>query len=153
MTQGPSGFLRDSATLVETDGEVVIRYALWELSLPRDWVVTHVGLRRFLDRQLGCEEIGDGDPQVRNVILALALQGCLTADGGRDNYSLRDVRELFRPLCYQWYGQYYSHPLWNRLREGTLSQNGLVAWMIHNYHVSRSVGMTDARCAVRLPRP
>lgn len=37
------------------------------------------------------------------------------------------------------------------MRDGTLSRNGLVTWMLYVYHLSRSAAMSASRSAVRLP--
>jgi hypothetical protein len=146
------GYLRDSVVVLTTDEAVLVRHAMWELSLPREWVEARAALCDFLARRCSRKQVPGEDAQLHNVLHLFGEAGCLSAESGRESYQLREVRAIFRPLCATWYGRYYAHPLWDRLRDGSLSRNALVAWLIHNYHVSRSVGMTDARSAVRLSR-
>lgn len=133
------------------DHYVSLRHSFWELSLPKDWVDRTPRLSDFFDRQIPAQKLNaDTSPELRGLLQLLKEQGCLSYPDQQESYTLKEIKELFTNLCAQWYGAYYAHPLWQRLRDGSLSINALVAWLIHNYHVSRSAGMSDARCATRL---
>lgn len=133
------------------DHYVTLQHSFWELSLPKDWVDRTPKLLDFFARQIPAQKLNtDTNPELGGLLRLLKEQGCLSYPNRREFYTLKEVQELFTNLCAQWYGTYYAHPLWQRLRDGSLSINALVAWLIHNYHVSRSAGMSDARCATRL---
>jgi len=146
------GYLRRSVR-VSSDGETVaLAHPIWTLELSKSWVDRIPALWQFLGHRAPANTVPEGIPEVEGVLTLLRVGGCLSWDGDRAAYSLREVHELVRPLFFAWYGQYYGHALWHELRTGTLPRNGLVAWLIHNYHVSRSAGMSDARCATRLTK-
>jgi len=131
---------------------VTLKHSFWELELPRCWVSKFPQLQDFFDRKIPAQDIDALDPELCGVLTLLGVQGCLSYPDDRSYYTLEQVKELFASLCSQWYGRYYAHPLWQKLRAGSLSRNALVAWLLHNYHVSRSAGMSDARCATRFLR-
>jgi hypothetical protein len=150
----PTGFLRNSVLVSKRNDHVALRHSFWELELPKGWVDSVPELWEFLAHRVPAQQlVGNGNAELSGLLELLKQQGCLSFPADREQYSLSEVQELFVHLCAQWYREYYSHPLWQRLRNGSLGVNALVAWLIHNYHVSRSAGMSDARCAVRLPRP
>ena len=145
----PRGYLRNSVEVDHSEVAVQLRYAFWSVSLPAPWARSSPGFLAFLDRTCGAETLPLEAPGVAGVVALLEAQGALSFECDSARLTLRQVREAFLPLRLQWYGRYYSHPLWELLRQGTLSDNGLTAWLVHNYHVSRSAGMTDARGALR----
>lgn len=144
----PSGFLRNGVSVRWSDEAVTLRFGLWSTSLPRDWVNSTLGFAEFLARKVSAGEFLERSKELESVLILLDAQQCLSAEEGRSCFTLREVRELFLPLCMQAYGRYYSHPLWDALRSGTLPRNGFIAWIVHNYHLSRSAGATAARGAV-----
>lgn len=147
-----AGYLRRCLAVSADEARVTLHHPFWSLDLPRDWVDAVPGLWAVFSREAPVGTLDRARKGVAGLVTLLSLQGCLSYADDRPAYTLREVRDLFRPVATSWYGRYYRHPLWTRLREGTLSRRGLVAWLLHNYHVSRSAGMSDARCAVRLPR-
>jgi thiaminase len=110
------------------------------------------GLGEVLERRIPASELGADGRQLEGFVTLLREQGCLTYPE-RDSYALHEVKELFQHLAAAWYGRYYGHPLWDRLREGTLSRNGLLSWLLYNYHLSRSAAMSASRSAVHLASP
>jgi len=80
------------------------------------------------------------------VLRLLRGQGCLSAPV-KNLYDSEAVLEIFNAVSLDWYREYYEHSLWSRLRSGVSSRNQLVAWLIHNYHVSVNAGITHARIA------
>jgi hypothetical protein len=146
------GLLRDSVAVERLADYVKLRFSFWELDLPRHWVEESEQASALLDRRASAAEISGRNRELDALVRLLTTQGCLTYPDDRPTYALREVCELYRSLCSTWYGIYYRHPLWARLREGALSRNALVAWLIHNYHLSRSAGMSASRCATRCDR-
>lgn len=148
-----AGKLRRSINVVPSDSRVEIRHPLWAVSLPKGWVDDAPGVRSLLERRVSAYEIAGIDSQVDALIALLRYEGGLAFSDTEPAYTLRQIREIFVPLILEWYGHYYSHPIWNMLRAGTLGQSGLIAWIVHNYHMSRSVGMTAARAATHYSKP
>jgi hypothetical protein len=133
---------------VRPDGERVrITYALWQVALSRDWIRANPVVEQLLGRHITRAE-AQAYPAAQPLIALLGAQGCFDPVE-RPAYSLREVRALFDPLRSQWYAEYYAHPAWQRLREGLIGRSGLLAWLIHNYHVSRAAGVVAARMAAR----
>jgi len=140
--------LRGGISVVEEGPEVALNHGFWVLRVPKDWVLSTPGLEDFLNRKLSAEEIPSPDASTLGFLNLLDIQGCLTFHNADSAHmAMRDVKPLFRKLSSRWFGQYYQHPLWQKLRDASLSKNGLVAWLIQNYHLSRSAGVTAARLA------
>jgi TENA/THI-4/PQQC family len=146
------GRLRDSVAVKRLLDYVRLTFSFWELDLPREWVEGSEPASALLGRRASAADVAGFDPQLDALITLLSVQGCLTYPDDKPSYQLREVAALYRALCSTWYGIYYRHPLWTRLREGNLSRNALIAWLIHNYHLSRSAGMSASRCATRCER-
>jgi hypothetical protein len=144
--------LRESVDVTFGEESLELQHAFWSLRLPRDWLDRTRGAEQFFRKVAPVAAVDTKDPETGNVLDLLQLAGCLTAEH-RDSYALHEVRDLFEPLCITWHAIYYRHPIWQQLREGRLSKNALLAWILHNYHLSRSAGVTAARCATRSSRP
>ncbi len=142
-------FLRQSVKISSEENFVNIQRAFWETSLPKDWVDAHPQMWDIFRGGRSYQEITDTSQEFANVLTLLRLQNCFYEVNRKDSYSLREVRTLFESISDEWYQRYYSHPLWQLLRDGTLSTNGFIAWVVQNYHISRAAGVTDARCATR----
>jgi hypothetical protein len=141
----PSGVLRDAVAVTFAPDKVRIQHALWQVDLPASWVQHHPLVRALLERQrTKTDALADRD--AAPLAQLLDAQGCFVPER-KPSYTLREVRALFDPLRSQWYAEYYAHPLWDRLRSGRASLNELLAWLLHNYHVSRSAGVAGARMA------
>jgi hypothetical protein len=140
--------LRDDVRVTFSDDFVRIGYSLWEVALPAAWVAERPDMKSFL---LGrsVEDLTAGDPEITAVLELLDAQGCLEREPLVSQLSLADLRDRFDRIRNNWYAQYYAHPLWNRLRQGTASLNELVAYLVHNYHISRAAGSVAARMATR----
>ena len=147
------GFLRRGVVVATTADFVRLTHSLWTLELPRPWVEGMPGMTALLERRASIHDIPPTGAELANVLALLEAQGCLSYPGDKDAYSLREIRELFGHLSASWYGRYYAHPLWDRLRAGSLSWNGFITWLLQTYHLSRSVGMSAARSASYLPQP
>lgn len=147
------GYLRHGVRVVWSSDVVSISHGFWATDLPAAWVAATPVMQRFLDRRLSVEDLGAADRSVQAVVTLLEAQGCLSFADDQDTYSLIQVRELFEQLSAAWYGRYYAHPVWDRLRDGSLSPNAMVSWLLYTYHLSRSAGMSAARSATFLRRP
>jgi hypothetical protein len=144
-------FLRRGVRVSENDQAVSIDNSMWSIDIPREWVERAPGFRELLRRERPVESLSRETEGLAGIIEVLRSQGCFSFPDDRPSYTLREVREVFNAVAARWYRDYYAHPLWDALRSGSISRSGLAAWAIHNYHLSRSAGMTDARCAVRFP--
>lgn len=146
------GFLRSSIEVIEGRDVVSLRHPYWQLDLPAGWVATTPGVPQFLARQITADEARNQSPTSCDLMRLLEGQGCLTFRSDVESYTCSQAKNLFRAIANEWYGEYYRHELWDALRKGSLSRNALIAWLVHNYHISRSAGVTAARCATRSPR-
>ena len=146
------GRLRDSVAVERLRDYIRLTFSFWELDLPRQWVEGSTQASALLARHASAADVAGRDPHLDALITLLSVQGCLTYPDDKPNYTLREVAGLYQALCSTWYGTYYRHPLWTRLKDGVLSRNALIAWLIHNYHLSRSAGMSASRCATRCDR-
>src|ERR1043165_1265570 len=144
-------YLRETVRVSQLADAISVLHVFWSIDLPRDWAESTPGMLKFLSGVEPISSVSTKDAETSNVLGLLRLARCVTTPL-KDEYQLSEVRDLFISLCISWHGHYYSHPLWTRLREATLSRNALVAWIIHNYHLSQSAGATAARCATRESR-
>src|ERR1043166_200513 len=142
--------LRSSVSVSNGDNSVDLQHGFWNLSFPSDWVASRPDLAAFLNGKCSFGQLEASDPKVQNVLALLDVTGCLTAEK-RDQYSYAEVGLIIERMAIEWHALYYSHPLWDLLRNGSIGRNGFVAWVLHNYHLSRSAGATAARGAIRSP--
>lgn len=145
QTDAIGDHLKHDVAVVCAEDKVRITYALWEVSLPLDWVRRHPVVDQLLSRRISARE-ALANPIAEPLVVLLGAQGCF-APALKDSYTLREIKALFDPIRSQWYSKYYAHPAWQRLRNGQAGCNGLLAWLIHNYHVSRAAGVVAARMA------
>lgn len=146
-----AGRLRPSVLVNFEPEQVTIGFGPWETRLPRPWVEGRPAVARLLS---GRCTVLDGlkDADARPVAQLLAAQGCFVPEPLTAAVSLARVRALFDPMRLEWYASYYAHPLWSMLRTGSATRAELVAWVIHNYHVSRAAGIVAARASTMQPR-
>ncbi|MBE9179322.1 hypothetical protein IQ268_12195 [Oculatella sp. LEGE 06141] len=137
------GYLREGVDVAFSDDKVKITYALWEVTLPSVWVFSQPTVQGLLERTSTLTEVVS-NPQTAAFTRLLEAQGCFTPLR-KPSYTLSEIRELFAPLRSSWYAIYYAHPIWERLRSGSATRNELIAWLIHNYHTSRTAGVVAAR--------
>jgi hypothetical protein len=130
------------------DDTLVVAAPLFDTALPLDWIEKHPEVEDFLFGRISEKELLAVDPSHDSLLTSLEILGCLTANDWPSSFTLKSARRLFRPLQCFWYKQYYSHPLWDSLRHGKLPKSGLLAWLLHNYHISQIAGRVDARLAV-----
>lgn len=146
------GRLRNSARIAAVGEEIIVHHRFVELALPRSWVDETPEIRAILNREISVDALISQDKQVNGVVEFLKLQDCFFHSRAKAAYSLQEIKEIFEPIALDWFDRYYTHPVWNKLRRGELNRNGFVAWVLHNYHVSRAAGKSGARCAVLFPR-
>jgi hypothetical protein len=128
-----------------------VQYGLWEVEIPNSWLDANACFGRLLAREVDAASWMPGSDEEDSLFRLLTTQGCLEA-AEKATYQGSEILTLFESAVSSWYAAYYSDPIWTRLAEGC-SRNHLLAWLIQNYHISRSAGITDARCATFLPRP
>lgn len=148
----PAGYLRKGVTVRRDGLKVVLEHALWTLEVPAVWVDSVPGLGGVFERQIPVTQLGANGRELDGFVTLLREQGCLSYRDC-DSYTLREVKELFQHLSGAWYGRYYAHPLWDRLRAGSVSRNGLVSWLLYTYHLSRSAAMSASRSVSYLTQP
>ena len=141
------GWLRPEVQIFSSDTADSIRFAHWEVRLPKGTIAFHE-LRSVLTQNAPINSYHDS-PELLGLLSLLDAQGCFRRVQAPEACSMRDFRRRFDRLRSAWYATYYAHPLWDRLRTGKASRNELLAWVVHNYHISRVAGATAARCASR----
>lgn len=139
------GLLRAAVSVAFGDDRVRIQHALWQVDLPAAWVREHPVVHALLSRQR-TKAAALADPHAAPLAQLLDAQGCFVPEP-KPTYALRELPALFDPLRSQWFASYYAHPLWSSLRTGRATHNELLAWLLHNYHVSRAAGIAAARMA------
>jgi len=146
------GRLRDEVSIETVGEEVIVHHRFIDLRLPRGWVDKTPEIRAILNREADSDALGFQDKQVNGIVEFLKLQDCFFHSRAKDAYSLREIKDIFESIALGWFARYYRHPVWNRLRRGELNLNGFLAWVLHNYHVSRAAGKSGSRCAVLFPK-
>ncbi|HDR7799707.1 TPA: hypothetical protein QCY03_003509 [Bacillus tropicus] len=136
--------LRPTVTVDKQIDQTTISFAHWKVAFPTEVFLKDSSLVDLVNtRKININSIKTSSI---NILKLLEAQGCfLPAIPGK--LTARTVLKLFQPIRSEFYAQYYSHPIWTRLRTGKASRGELTAWMIHNYHVSRSAGVIAARMA------
>lgn len=134
--------LRPEVTVRDLGAEISIAFAHWQVHLPMDATTADDGLRELLAGAPA--DVSKASGTSRGIIQLLAAQGCFLPHLP-DALTARQALKLFQPIRSQLYAQYYRHPEWQRIRNGEASKGELAAWMVHNYHVSRSAGVIAAR--------
>lgn len=139
--------LRPEVVLARTDQGILLRFAHWEVCIPTESLDRVPILRQLLaERRYGsCDDL---DRESAGVLALLDAQGCFMPEEVAE-LRLCDLLHRFQPIRSLFYSEYYNHPVWDIIRSGRASQAQLVAWVIHNYHISRSAGVIAARMASR----
>ena len=141
-----AGYLRRSVQVTHVGDSLELHFSLWSLSVPSDYVQLDRSLVAFFRREAPASAVSDPRIPSNNLLALLRAQGCIASDPAAVG-SMRDVGNLFHAVTAEWYQDYYSHELWPKLREATVSRKQLDAWMLRTYFLSRSAGVTAARCA------
>jgi len=134
--------IKETVTVSQDSHALTLEYGLSKITIPKNG-----NYSKLLDTIINKKEFKSESEFEKDELKLVKLfinQGYI-AYNITDVITLRQAKEIFDSIRVRWYNDYYSHPLWNLLRKGELNRNGLLAWLIHNYHVSRSAGMTDAR--------
>ncbi|MGF6332117.1 hypothetical protein ABH909_004995 [Pseudomonas sp. BS3782 TE3695] len=137
--------LKDNVSVVFSNDKTTIAYALWEVKLPVSWVNAQPVIKDLLDRRISRAQALE-NPIANPLVNLLSAQGCFTSIE-KTHYSLKEIKALFDPLRSEWYATYYAHLAWEQIRTGKSNRNVLLAWLIHNYHISRAAGIVAARMA------
>jgi hypothetical protein len=141
--------LKKSVKIIDNGEFTTIKYSFWDVDIPNYWLEKNSHLKSFLFENKTIKNIDVLNEEEKNILILLQEQGCIE-EPQKKQYTGHEVYTLFERVVTRWYEIYYNHPIWNKLLEGC-STNTLVAWLIQNYHISRSAGVTDARCATFFP--
>lgn len=142
--------LRPEVKIEDNGTETSIAFAHWQVSVPSDAIRKDGALLNLVRRRR--LELASVNEQAHGLYALLDAQGCFLPNRP-ERLTSRAVLRMFQPIRSQLYAQYYAHPLWTRLRSGEASRGELTAWMIHNYHISRSAGVIAARMAATTRNP
>lgn len=141
-----AGWIRPEVALRTDERGDCIRFSHWEVQLPRGFVAGHPVLAAVLSGRAPRSAIA-AEPASAGVVGLIEAQGGFATLLPHRSCSRRELRLAFDRLRSLWMSAYYTHPLWERLRSGRASRAELVAWVLHNYQVSRIAGPVAARCA------
>jgi len=131
--------LKETVMVSEDPHALILEYGISKISIPKGNKYA-----ALLEALWSRKPITASNKDELKIVTLLVNQGYLAYKVG-DELNLKEAKEIFDSIRIRWYREYYNHPVWEQLRKGALNENGLLAWLIHNYHVSRSAGMTDAR--------
>lgn len=124
---------------------VTLAAGLRYIDLPNELVQQNPTLAAFLRREAAHSTLAS--PELAEAVAVLEEYKCLQPAVDQPRYTALELKEWFSPVAEDWYRSYYQHPVWRGLRERSLSASGVITWVIHNYHISRAAGISDARCA------
>ncbi|TGD78235.1 hypothetical protein [Hymenobacter wooponensis] len=145
-------YLRKSVVVHEKLETIYLDYAFWQFQVPKRKLDTVEGMNDFVAKRYLASIVDINDTEVAN-LLNLFKEIGMFAHKRKEIYKLYEVLEVFEIMSTIWHALYYSHPIWDKLRNGELSESGFIAWVLHNYHLSRSAGVTASRCAAFSSRP
>ena len=140
------GFLRPTVLTQLTDVSLDLSFSFWQLSIPLQYARSDPSLESFLFRRASIHSVTDSRKETRNLLSLIEAQGCISFKPSKV-LPLTVVGKMFHSVIAEWYADYYSHPLWARLLNATITRHGLEAWILRTYYLSRSAGVTAARCA------
>lgn len=132
------------------EGHVELRFAHWELRLPADAVASDPEVRRLVEQRWASRL--DRSSFAAGVKILLEAQGCLH-QAVPPQLTMREFFRIVQPIRSSLYAVYYAHPLWRSLSAGEATMGQFAAWVLHNYHISRSAGVIAARRAARTRDP
>lgn len=139
------GFLRSGVEVQHGAEHVTLAAGLRYIDLPTGLVERNPALGAFLRREAAHSTLAA--PELTEAVAVLEQYKCLQPHVDQSSYTALELKEWFSPVAEDWYRSYYQHPVWNGLRERSLTPSGVITWVIHNYHISRAAGISDARCA------
>lgn len=143
------GWIRAEVQVLTDSSADRIAFSHWEVALPAGFIAAHPDLQQILRGHAPACSVAS-DSQAGRVLTLLRAQGCFTELAPDAPCTRRELRRHFDKLRSLWYANYYAHPIWARLRSGLATRNELLAWVAHNYHVSRVAGPVAARCAIAM---
>ncbi len=139
------GFLRSGVDVEHGAEHVTLAAGLRYIDFPKQLVERNPALSSFLRREAARDALQS--PDLAEAVAVLEAYKCLQPATNQPQYSAAELKEWFSPVAEDWYRRYYQHPVWHKLRTRSLSPSGVITWVIHNYHISRAAGISDARCA------
>ena len=143
-------YLHPDVAVRTGEGHVDLCFAHWELRLPGDAIESDPEVRSLIGNR--STPTLERSHFAAGVKCLLEAQGCLLRDIPA-RMTLREFFRMLQPIRSSLYSTYYAHPLWSRLASGEAELGQFAAWVLHNYHVSRSAGVIAARRAVRTREP
>jgi hypothetical protein len=140
---------RPEVTVETAVDSAEVGFAHWNTRVPLGSPEPSDAFRRLLvERCVDPSGLSVGE---QAFVSLLRAQGCFLPQVGAQ-CEPGVVIDYFRPLKSHLYAEYQAHPLWERIRRGDATRGELTAWVIQNYHISRSAGPIAARMSVRASR-
>jgi hypothetical protein len=150
LSIGDTIMLKRTVEIDRKEDVTTIQHALWAVDVPNAWIDMSPDFQRVLTREVDLRSYTPATDEQRGLMELLEVQGCFEPPR-KPQYDGSEVLTMFENAVNAWYAVYYKHPLWTHLLQGC-SRNHLASWLIQNYHLSRSAGVTDSRCAMYFPQ-
>jgi len=145
-------FLRDTVHVIPGKDGVELRFSVWGIELPQEFINTpNSRFAEFLQRQVSSRHLQSEQAQVQKLLLLLLHQGCLVPANKQESYPLSEVKALYISFCNEWYGRYYSHRLWEKMRDQEIPLPILRQWISRTYFLSRFAGVTASAASLNCP--
>ncbi len=142
--------LKHAVRVLKNKEKTTVEYAMWAIEVPNLWLDNHPNFDHIFNRTGQVKNWIPSNDEEFQVYNLLKEQGCFEEEE-KSVFTGLEVQKIFERVVTTWYSQYYKHPIWNELISGC-SRNHLITWLIQNYHLSRSAGVTDSRCVTYFPK-
>lgn len=149
-----NSFLRETVHVIPSTDGIELRFSVWGIELPLAFTNDpNSRLTAFLQRQASSSDLSSEQQQIQKLLLLLSHQGCLVPASRQDLYQLSEVKALYISFCNEWYGRYYSHSLWETMRDREIPISILRQWVSRTYFLSRFAGVTASAASLNCPHP
>lgn len=149
-----NSFLRETVHVIPGKDGIELRFSVWGIELPLAFANDpNSRFAAFLQRQASSSDLNSEQQQIQKLLLLLLHQGCLVPAHRQDFYQLSEVKALYISFCNEWYGRYYSHRLWETMRDREIPISILRQWVSRTYFLSRFAGVTASAASLNCPYP
>ena len=149
-----NSFLRETVHIIPSKDGIELRFSVWGIELPLAFTNDpNSRFAAFLQRQASSSDLKSEQQPIQKLLLLLLHQGCLVPANRQEFYQLSEVKALYISFCNEWYGRYYSHRLWETMRDREIPISILRQWVSRTYFLSRFAGVTASAASLNCPYP